>query len=60
MPLLNPVHRLPIETRQLSEPLLRELAFPTHLTNAVAESPAAGKDPVGRRDRRHPTTLSGS
>lgn len=60
MALLDSVDGLPIHLRQLSEPLLRQVRGETGLADALADGPAAGKDPVGRGGRRHPTTLSGS
>jgi len=60
MPLLNAVDGLPVHPGQLRQLLLGEVHMKASGTDLIADHPAAGNDPVGRRGWRHPTTLSGS
>jgi len=57
MTLLDSVDGLPVHLRQLSKPLLRQVRSETSLADALADGPAAGKDPVGRGGRRQRTKL---
>ncbi|WP_239158357.1 hypothetical protein [Streptomyces sp. SID13726] len=58
--LLDPVDGLPFEPSHPGELLLGNPPLAAQLSDAVAEDPAVGKDPVGRGSGWHPTTLTGS
>lgn len=60
MPKLNAVHRLTVHASQLGELLLAESGVAAGDSDAVADGPATGDDPVGWRSRWHRSTLSAS
>ncbi|MGC5412098.1 hypothetical protein ACPXCX_51905, partial [Streptomyces sp. DT225] len=58
---LDPVDRLPVDASEFSEPFLREAPLPAGVSDAGADQPSVGEDPLGGWfGRRHRSTVARS